>query len=104
MARLSEDEYKATFDAPMRQLPPGAEPPLDFWNYFEGIPADDFAGYECPGDVDYVWEDSTSRFQHVLFNSQDKNVFMVVVLDVIALKVTGHHLLNLNGLYGLGEA
>jgi hypothetical protein len=104
MANLSENQYKATFGSSMRQLPPDAEPPFDFGSYFDSIPGVDFAGYECRGGVTYVWEDSTCRFQHVLFNSQDKNVFMVVVLDLVGLKVVGHRLLNLNQLYGLSEA
>jgi hypothetical protein len=104
MASLSEDQYKATFAPPMRRLPSEAEPPFDFGSYFDAIPAGDFAGYECQGDVTYVWEDASARFQHVLFNSQDKNVFMTVILDLHAQAVVGHRLLDLNRLYGLNEA
>lgn len=88
----------------MRQLPPEAEPPFDFFRYFDAIPVDDFDGHACQGDVTYVWEDASARFQHVLFNSQDKNVFMAVILDLQAGSVVGHRLLDLNQLYGLGEA
>ena len=88
----------------MKRLEVEAEPPFDFWPYFDSIPDSDFAGNDCPGDVTYVWEDATSRFQHVLFNSQDANVFMVVVLDIHSQTVAGHRLLNLNELYSLGEA
>jgi hypothetical protein len=104
MANLSEDQFKATFGSPMKRLPVEAEPPFDFWPYFDSIPDSDFAGNECLGDVTYVWEDPTGSFQHVLFNSQDANVFMVVVLDIHSHAVAGHRLLNLNELYGLGEA
>jgi len=41
------------------------------------------------------------RFDHVLVNSEDRNVFMVVVLDREAGKVHGHRLLDLNREYGL---
>lgn len=104
MASLSEDQYKAVFCPPMRQLPPETEPPFDFGPYFDAIPAVDFADYECQGDVTYVWEDASARFQHVLFNSQDKNVFMAVILDLHDQAVVGHRLLDLNRLYGLNEA
>ena len=104
MPHLSEDQYQATFSPPMRQLPPDAEPPFDFFSYFDAIPADDFARYECRGDVTYVWQDASATFQHVLFNSQDRNVFMAVILDLRAKAVVGHRLLDLNQLYGLNEA
>ena len=101
MAVLSEEQYLATANSPMRQLPPAAEPPFDFGDYFDAIPDEDFAGHACHGDVTYVYEDAQSRFQHVLFNSQDRNVFMVVILDAVNRNVAGHRLLDLNELYGL---
>lgn len=42
--------------------------------------------------------------QHVLVNSEDKNVFMVLVLDLASRSVLGHRLLNLNQEYGLESA
>lgn len=101
MAVLTEAQYHATFNSPMRQLPPEAEPPFDFGDYLDTIPDEDFAGHECRGDVTYVYEDAQSRFQHVLFNSQDRNVFMVIVLDVRNHEVAGHRLLDLDQLYDL---
>lgn len=103
MHRLSENEFKTTFGSPMRELSPDSEPPFDFWDYVDAIPVPDFEGYTCRGDVTYVWENSFQTFQHVLLNSEDVNVFMVIVLDVVNRKVHGHHLLNLNVLYGLDE-
>ena len=104
MATLSEHEFKATFSAPMRQLQADAEPPFEFFSYFDGIPSADFGAYSCEGDVTYVWEDASLRYQHVLFNTQDPNVFMVVVLDLSAQAVVGHRLLDLNVLYGVNAS
>ena len=104
MPSLTEIQFKATFNEPMRQLSPEAKPPFDFISYFDAIPRADFGSYKCSGDVTYVWEDALARFQHVLFNSQDRNVFMAVVLDLGTRVVAGHRLLNLNQLYGLNEA
>ena len=42
-------------------------------------------------------------FEHVLVSSDQRNVFMVIVLDLTRRVVYGHHLLNLNELYGVGE-
>jgi hypothetical protein len=104
MPILSDDQYKTTLSTAMRQLPPDAEPAFDFGPYFDAIPVGDFAGHECKGDVTYVWEDASARFQHVLFNSQDSNIFMVLVLDLNSQAVAGHRLLDLNQLYALNEA
>ena len=102
MKRLSEDEYHATFGEKMTQVVDDTPPPFDFWDYVETIPEEDFDGHDCSdGSVSYVWSDSSGQFQHVLVNSEDKNVFMVIVLDLLERRVYGHRLLNLNKEYGL---
>lgn len=78
---------------------------MDFWPYFEEIPAADFEGHNCTeGSVTYVWEHPDGSYQHVLVDSKDKNVFMALVLDVKKKQVHGHHLLDLNRLYGVRPA
>lgn len=104
MTRLSEDEFKATFNPPMRRLSLEDAPPFDFFPYVDTIPVADFGGHVCRGDVSHVWEDASATFQHVLFGMQDPNVFMVILLDVRAMTVMGHILLDLNRLYGLNES
>ena len=46
------------------------------------------------GIVDTVYEDPSGRFEHMLVNSEDKNVFMVIVLDRREGFVHGHRLLD----------
>jgi hypothetical protein len=101
MALLNREQYLATFGEMRSRVPTEDIPPFDFWPYFDAIPARDFEEHDCSdGEVDYAW--STGRYQHVLVNSEDKNVFMVLVLDVEKRKVYGHRLLDLNKEYGLG--
>ena len=79
-------------------------PPFDFWPYFDAIPNGDFEGFDCsPGEVTYVYRTSDERFEHILVNSTDRNVFMALVLDRAANAVLGHRLLNLPVLYGLRD-
>ncbi len=86
----------------MQRLPPASEPPFDYWGYFDSIPSADFEQHDCSaGTVTYVWEHPNRRFQHVLVNSEDKNIFMVLVLDIDSQSVVGHRLLDLNQEYGL---
>ncbi|MGB0133789.1 hypothetical protein [Dokdonella sp.] len=100
---LTEDQFSQTFAAPMRLLPQEAEPPFNFWPYFEEISARDFEGHEFSGDVTYVYEHPSGKFQHVLLNSEEKGIFLAIVLNVPARRVFGHRILNLNALYGVGE-
>ncbi len=102
MKHLDEAEFKDTFADPMQQVEQNAEPPFDFWDYFDHIPEEHFEGHDCKsGGVTYAWTDVTGRYQHVLVDSEDKNVFMVLVLDLQSSSVYGHRLLDLNREYGL---
>ena len=53
------------------------------------------------GEVTYVYRNADGQIEHVLVNSDDRNVFMVLVLDRHGQSVVGHCLLNLPVLYGL---
>lgn len=86
----------------MNRLGPDAVPPFDFWPYVKAIPPSDYGDFDCSaGNVDCVYENSEETFSHVLINSNDRNAFMVIVLDLKVGGVHGHRLLNLNELYGL---
>ena len=99
---LSEQEFGSTFAEPMRRVQGDEAPPFDFWDYFEAIPGEHFGGHDCSeGAVEWVYADPSGRFQHVLVNSEKKNVFMVIVLDCDAGQVFGHRLLDLNKEYGV---
>ena len=101
---LSETEFQSTFTAPMIRLQQDEEPPFDFWSYFDRIPAADFCGHDCSsGRVTYVYRHPSSRFEHVLVDSDSRDVFMVLVLDRESNVVLGHRLLNLPALYGLTD-
>lgn len=104
MKRLSEGEYLATMAVPMKRLPQDADAPFAFWDYFDSIPSADFEGHDCSaGTVTYVWQHPIGRYQHVLVDSEDQDVFMVLVLDLAGHRVVGHRLLDLNREYGLKD-
>lgn len=102
MPQLNQSEFDATYSDPMRRVPLDAEPPFDFWVYFDEIPEDEFQGHDCSEcAVDYAYTSGCGNFQHVLLNSQTQNVFMVLVLNLGQQEVVGHRLLNLNDEYGI---
>jgi hypothetical protein len=102
MPLLSREEYLTTLHSPMSRVMADESPSIDFWTYFDAIPAKDFEGFDCSaGEVTYAWRDATGRYEHVLVNSTEPNVFMALILDRTNMCVIGHRLLNLNFEYGL---
>lgn len=76
--------------------------PVPFWSYYDTIPSEDFQDHTRDSEtVSGVWNNASGTFQHILVTTDDKNVFMVIVLDLSQTVVYGHHLLDLNREYGL---
>jgi hypothetical protein len=101
MSLLTTEQFRQTFGESRRRVGDGGSP-FDFWPYFDAIPAADFAGHDCSaGVVENVWRMSPGPYEHILVNSEDRNVFLVLVLDCEASVVYGHRLLDLNREYGL---
>lgn len=101
MALLTRDAFLATMGQDRTALGPEELPPFDFWPYVEGIPASHLGGFDfSSGRVPHVWATDRGQWQHVLISSNEPNVFLVVVLRTRPPGVHGHHLLDLNELYG----
>jgi hypothetical protein len=102
MRRLTDEEFKATTVAEKERVGLDEEPPFDFWGYFEAISAEDFGEHDfSAGRVSYSWNMRGTAYQHVLVECATPDVFLVLVVDVPARSVAGHHLLDLNRIYGL---
>jgi hypothetical protein len=101
---LTADEYRATMGSQPRAVGQDDAPPFDFWPYFADIPVEDFGGHDfSAGEVTNAWITQVGSFEHVLIRCDTPNVFLVLVLDLRATTVMGHHLLDLNELYGLDD-
>jgi hypothetical protein len=99
---LTADEYRATMGFRPVEVGHDETPPFDFWPYFDDIPVEHLGGYDfSAGQVTSAWITRRRSFEHVLIRCDTPNVFLVLVLDLRAETVMGHHLLNLNKLYGL---
>ncbi len=97
---LSEAEYKATFAEPMTTYVGKAI--VDIWPYIKAVPATDLEGNAVYADlVDRSYLTGDGRYHHVLVMTWTKNVFLVVIVDVPAVGIVGHYLLDLNREYGL---
>jgi hypothetical protein len=99
--KLTDAQYGSAWEFPMRRVPTDGYPPFDFWSYVDGIPPEDFEGHQIQQTVTWAWEDANGRYQHVLLDTEDKNVFMVIILELWRREIFGHRLLDLNLEYGL---
>lgn len=100
--KMSAEAFNDTFQVPMQDVTETAEQLLAIWPYVDAIPVADLEGFELD-DVASVYLNPSGNYQHILLATEDKNVFLVIVIDVKQVKIQGHHLLNLVELYGLAE-
>ncbi len=74
---------------------------LDIWPYVDAIPFADLEGHSIDDCVvEYVYRAPDDRFDHVLVTTKTNNVYLVVIVDLERDTIYGHHLLDLNRLYG----
>lgn len=51
--------------------------------------------------VEKVYRNQTSTFDQVLLPTPDKNIFIIILVDLVNKKIKGHYRLDLNAEYGL---
>jgi hypothetical protein len=96
---LTKDEFLACFAKPMQDMTAAPEAATDLWPYVDYLhPAS--LGITQVGDVVQVYRDGRGRYDQVLIQTGTANVFLVIVVDLAARAVFGHHLLDLNIEYG----
>jgi hypothetical protein len=86
----------------MRKVTLEAEPIIDIWPYVDAIPDSDL-GDLTAHDVEHVYRDANGRYDHVLIATCKKNVHLAIVVDRHDPNIVGHHILDLNQLYGIGN-
>src|SRR5262245_39244921 len=100
---LSDEAVRATYTSPMRDVTEVATDVVDIWPYVSAFPSDELQGYEVYDQfVEHDYRDAADQFDHVLVMTKSKNVYVVIVVDLICGRIQGHHVLDLNEKYGLG--
>lgn len=102
MALLTEDQFKATL-GDMKPLAGHDAPQVPTTAYRRAIAVDELGDWMFSAAPDQLYRRSDGGIVHVLYGSDDKNVFLVVVVDVPLATILGHHILNLNRVYGLED-
>ena len=104
---LTKEEFKSLLSGSVKNIT-GKEPEvspdgvLDITPYVAEIAKEDLDGYRVPDGlpVEVIYRTSPEVFDLVHVMTDRKNVYLVVVVDVQADSVLGHHLLDLNKEYG----
>jgi hypothetical protein len=100
--RLNKDDFKATTTPKMHDVTKSATDVLDIWPYVQLVPLADLEGHAIYYQfIECVYRSDDDRFDHVSVMTLTKNVYLVVIVDLVHGSFHGHRLLDLNKEYGL---
>ena len=101
--QLTEIEFKSTYTDKMIDVTETAEPVVDIWPYVQQLMVNKIVHkYTFENTlVEKVYRNQTNTFEQVLLPSPNKNIFIVIIIDLINIKIKGHYQLNLNEEYNL---
>jgi hypothetical protein len=103
--QLDQTAIRATLIEPMRKVTEPANPRLDIWPYVKAVPVAELRGFQLWDDfVDCVYRSGDDRFDLVHVCTRTPNVFLVIVVERVQAVIHGHHLLELNELYGISPS
>ena len=97
---LGRDEFLACFAAPMRNVTADAGDAVDVQPYVDRLNLRDL-GISEAGEVAYIYRDARERFDQILIKTAEPLVFLVIVVELGAGEILGHHLLDLEREYGV---
>ncbi len=102
---LTKVEYMSTFDQKMIDVTKTAVPVVDIWQYVEQLTKQNVVlPYVFEKQlVEYVYENTESTFHHVLLPTNNKNIFVAIIVDIEKEQIKGHYTLDLEKEYGLKE-
>jgi hypothetical protein len=99
---LTEKEYKSTMTGKMVDITETAEPVVDIWPFVQMLKKEKVVlDYVYENElVENVYRNTENSFHHVLLPTDNKNIFIVIIIDVTAKDIKGHFCLDLNREYG----
>lgn len=103
--QLSETQYMCTMGSKMNDVTESAELLVNIWNYAKQLLKDNLIseyGFSKKY-VEVVYENNEHTYQHILLFTNRKNVYAVVIVDIVHKTIVGHYILDLNEKYGLNK-
>lgn len=101
---LSEKEYNETMGSKMIEVTETAEPVVDIWAYVKDLVYENIVSdYVFKNNlVEKVYRNDTATYDHILLPTNNKNVFIVLVVKLGNATIIGHYRLDLTKEYSLG--
>lgn len=98
---LTETKFKNTFGNKMIDITETAEPVVEIWDYVERLMKENIVdNYVYENNlVETVYRNDTLTFEHILLPTNDKNVFITLVVDLTSKTIFGHIKLDLYKTY-----
>lgn len=87
--------------APMTDVTDSAEPVTDIWPYVHELTKEKVVlEYVYKNQlVDKVYRNGLSTFDHVLLPTDNSNVLVTIIVDLVEVSIKGYYLLDLNKEY-----
>jgi hypothetical protein len=99
--QLTEIELKNTFGNKMTDVTQTAMPVVDIWNYVKELAKENLVdNYVYENNlIEVVYRNDSSTFDHILLPTENKNIFITIVVDLIEKNILGHTKLDLDQMY-----
>ena len=105
--RLDAAAYERALNGPMTDVTQTATDVINIWPYVRSVPKQDLQGHRIwkrffeKRFVEFVSRTGDAAYDHVMVMTRTKNVYLVIVIDLLGDRILGHRLLDLNEAYGL---
>jgi len=99
---LTEELFRATFGDEMLDVTESIESTVDIWEYVGELYVEEVVSeYVVANElVEKVYRNNTSTFDHVLLPTENPNIYLVIIVDLVNENVLGHYWLDMGKEYG----
>ena len=100
---LTPEEFQSTFSTQMMDVTDSIESTVDIWEYVGELYVDEeVSEYIVANElVEKVYRNESGTFDHVLVPTENENLYLLIVVDLLNETVLGHYWLDMEKEYGL---
>jgi len=98
LTELSPEEFIRTMSAEMKDVTETADPAIDISPYVEALMAE---GLVLPNTleeelIEIVYRNEEGTYDHILLPTDDEDIFIAIVIDLVGERIVGHYNMDLN--------
>ena len=98
LRELSPEEFISTMSENMEDVTETADPNVDITPYVEALIAE---GLVLPNTleeelIEIVYRNEEETFDHILLPTDNEEVFIAIVVDLVGESIVGHYAMDLN--------